>query len=64
MTKINKKWWSNAIKTFGTLVVSVVTSLLPKTVAEVKIGAITRKFCVVTGGTILFVVFFRTFGEN
>ena len=56
MAKIGHKWWSNAIETFSTLVVSMVISPLAKTVAEIEIGAISRKFCLVLHGVILFLL--------
>ena len=51
-----QKWRSNAIATFSTLVASMVISPLPKTLAEIKIVAVSSKFCPASHGVILFLV--------
>ena len=56
MTKNGKKCRNNAIETFTTLVVSMMISLLLKTIGLIKIGAVSSKFCLVSRGVILFVV--------
>ena len=40
----------------STLIVSVVIYPLPKTVAEIKIDAVSRKFCLFSHGIFLFLV--------
>ena len=51
-----KKYCSNAIEMFSTLVVSMVISPLLKRVAELKIGAVSSKFCLLLLSGIIFLV--------
>ena len=52
----------HAIETFGALVVSMVISPLLRTVAEIKIGAVSSKFCLVSRGVIVFLTSVKLFG--
>ena len=54
--KNGKNCWKNSIGRFTTLVVSMVISLLLKTVGLIKIGALSSKFCLFSGGVIIFLV--------
>ena len=56
MAKNGQKRLSYAIKSFSVLVVSMVISPCVKTVAEIKIDAVSSKFCLVLHEVILFVV--------
>ena len=48
--------YSYAIELVITLIVSMVVSPLPKTAADIKIGAVSSKFCLVSCGVIFFLV--------
>ena len=52
--KDGQKYWNNGIEMFSTLVNSMVISPLKRTVAEIKISAVRRKFCQISQGVILF----------
>ena len=57
MAKNGKNCWKNSIGRLTALVVSMVKSLLLKTVTLIRIDAVSRKFCLVLRGVIVFVVF-------
>ena len=61
MEKKGSNYCSYATELFGTLVVSMVISPLPKIVAEIKIGAVGRKFCLVSRSAILFLLSVKPF---
>ena len=61
MAKNGQKRLSYVIEIFSMSVISMVKSPLPKTVAEIKIGSISSKFCLVSHSVILFVVFLLLF---
>ena len=56
MAKNDKKCWNDAVESFITLVISMVISLLLKTVGLIKIGAVSSKFCLVPQGEIIFLI--------
>ena len=64
MAKNGQKRLSYAIESSSVLVVSMVISPELKTADEIKMDAVSRKFCLVSRGVILFLVSLILFEKN